>query len=72
VDFEAFNSLAVENIRIGSTGFAFIIKKKGESSNKPQFRGGVRKGAVSWYSEYDSTPLDDVAVLEKADDQGWR
>lgn len=36
VDFEAFNSI-VENIRIGSTGFAFIVNRNGEFQTKPVF-----------------------------------
>jgi two-component system, NtrC family, sensor kinase len=35
VDFDKFNSL-VENIRIGETGFAFILNKKGEFQTKPR------------------------------------
>lgn len=69
VDFEAFNSL-VENIRIGSTGFAFIINKKGEFQTKPRFEVESAKEPYLGILKYDSTPLDDVAVLEKADDQG--
>ena len=37
IDFAAFNNL-VENIRIGKTGFAFILNKKGDLQTKP-FRG---------------------------------
>lgn len=36
IDFKAFNSL-VENLRIGKTGFAFIINKQGEFQTKPLF-----------------------------------
>lgn len=36
IDFEAFNAL-VENIRIGRTGFAFIINRKGEFQTNPHF-----------------------------------
>ena len=36
IDFEAFNAL-VENIRIGTTGFAFIINRDGEFQTKPRF-----------------------------------
>ncbi len=36
IDFEAFNAL-VENIRIGQTGFAFIINRKGEFQTNPRF-----------------------------------
>ncbi len=69
VDFEAFNSL-VENIRIGSTGFAFILNKKGEFQTKPRFEVEAAKEPYLDFLKYDSTPLDDVVVLEKADDAG--
>jgi two-component system, NtrC family, sensor kinase len=69
VDFEAFNSL-VENIRIGSTGFAFILNKKGEFQTKPRFEVEAAKEPYVDFLKYDSTPLDDVVVLEKADDAG--
>jgi two-component system, NtrC family, sensor kinase len=37
IDFGSFNSL-VENLRIGQTGFAFIINKNGEFQTKPVAR----------------------------------
>jgi len=36
INFEAFNSL-VENLRIGKTGFAFILNKEGKSQTKPHY-----------------------------------
>ncbi len=69
VDFEAFNSL-VENIRIGATGFAFILNKKGEFQTKPRFEVESAKEPYLGFLKYDSTPLDEVAVLEKANDEG--
>ena len=36
INFEAFNSLA-ENLRIGATGSAFILNKKGEFQTKPHY-----------------------------------
>jgi two-component system NtrC family sensor kinase len=69
VDFEQFNSL-VENIRIGSTGFAFIVNKKGEFQTKPRFEVQPSKEPYVDFLKYDSTPLDEVAVLEKANDKG--
>ena len=42
VDFEAFNSI-VENIRIGSTGFAFIVSQNGEFQTKPVFSAKASK-----------------------------
>jgi two-component system, NtrC family, sensor kinase len=69
VDFEQFNSL-VQNIRIGSTGFAFILNKKGEFQTKPRFEVEPSKEPYVDFLKYDSTPLDEVAVSEKADDKG--
>lgn len=69
VDFEAFNSL-VEHIRIGSTGFAFIINKKGEFQTKPRHEVETAKAPYldSW--KFEGIPLEDVAVLEKVSDAG--
>jgi len=36
INFEAFNSL-VENLRIGKTGFAFILNREGEFQTKPHY-----------------------------------
>ena len=36
IDFNAFNML-VENLRVGKTGFAFILNKDGEFQTKPSF-----------------------------------
>jgi two-component system NtrC family sensor kinase len=36
IDFEAFNAL-VENLRIGTTGFAFIINREGHFQTNPRF-----------------------------------
>jgi two-component system NtrC family sensor kinase len=42
IDFEAFNAL-VENIRIGHTGFAFIINRKGEFQTSPRFEVALNR-----------------------------
>ena len=42
ISFGAFNSL-VENLRIGETGFAFILNSKGEFQTKPVFEVGHEK-----------------------------
>jgi two-component system NtrC family sensor kinase len=42
IDFEAFNAL-VENIRIGHTGFAFIINRKGEFQTNPHFEVALNR-----------------------------
>ncbi len=42
IDFEAFNAL-VENIRIGHTGFAFIINRSGQFQTNPRFEVGLNR-----------------------------
>jgi two-component system NtrC family sensor kinase len=42
IDFEAFNAL-VENLRIGSTGFAFIINRQGEFQTDPHFEVALNR-----------------------------
>jgi len=42
IDFEAFNAL-VENLRIGSTGFAFIINLKGDFQTNPHFEVALNR-----------------------------
>ncbi len=65
VDFEAFNSI-VENIRLGDTGFAFIINRSGEFQTRsvfgsisskriyldPPAHGQVSGSAVALVSDY--------------------
>jgi two-component system NtrC family sensor kinase len=69
VDFDAFNSL-VENIRVGSTGFAFILNKKGEFQTKP--RSGITAPGEPYLSMFTSpgASTDDVTVIEKANEAG--
>jgi len=69
VDFEAFNSL-VEHIRIGSTGFVFIINKKGEFQTKPRYEVETAKEPYLDSLKFESLPLEEVAVLEKVSDAG--
>jgi two-component system NtrC family sensor kinase len=42
IDFEAFNAL-VENLRIGTTGFAFIINRQGEYQTNPHFEVALNR-----------------------------
>ncbi|MBW2619601.1 MAG: two-component sensor histidine kinase, partial [Deltaproteobacteria bacterium] len=43
IDFEAFNAL-VENIRIGQTGFAFILNRSGDFQTKPSYAVNLDQG----------------------------
>ena len=42
IDFESFNAL-VKNLRIGSTGFAFIINRDGEFQTDPHFEVALNR-----------------------------
>jgi two-component system NtrC family sensor kinase len=42
IDFEAFNAL-VENLRIGSTGFAFIFNQSGDFQTSPRFEVALNR-----------------------------
>ena len=46
IDFEAFNAL-VEGIRIGDTGFAFIINREGKFQTSPQFEVSLNHAPYS-------------------------
>ncbi|MGD8561932.1 MAG: ATP-binding protein [Desulfarculaceae bacterium] len=42
IDFEHFNAL-VENIRVGETGFAFILNREGKFQTKPPYEVAVQR-----------------------------
>lgn len=74
VDFEAFNAM-VENIRIGSTGFAFILNHKGEFQTKPRFEVMPSKEIyLHFLKRRQANPKeassDDVFSVEEGDEKG--
>jgi len=70
ISFVAFNSL-VENLRIGKTGFAFILNSKGEFQSKPGFEV-VHEKSYSFYESIKSgrKTKDGIFFSEMADDSG--
>ena len=71
INFDAFNSLA-ENLRIGKTGFAFILNRQGEFQTKPHYdmlpskksyQDFLKAGKKSKYETYIGT-LDDNSKRE--------
>jgi len=69
IDFVAFNSL-VENIRIGETGFAFILNKEGKFQTKPLLDiVTTRKPYIDFLNEGDTTK-DVIHVVEQTDESG--
>jgi len=71
IDFAAFNSL-VENLRIGKTGFAFIVNQQGAFQTKPRFDAIPDRTAFKYFAD-DGTPGADVIhIVERSDSAGNR
>jgi len=69
VDFVAFNNL-VENIRIGETGFAFILNRKGEFQTKPLFDLIPNKEPYTDFLRDSKKFKGGVRIIERDDDSG--
>jgi len=69
IDFVAFNDL-VQNIRIGETGFAFILNKKGEFQTKTLLDVLPTKGPCADFVETGNKNQDRICIMEKADESG--
>jgi len=69
VDFVAFNDL-VENIRIGETGFAFILNRKGEFQTKPLFDLIPNKEPYTDFLKAGNEFQDGVRIIERDNDSG--
>jgi two-component system NtrC family sensor kinase len=69
IDFMAFNRL-VENIRIGETGFAFILNKNGEFQTQPIYDFAPQKGCYGAYFDCSLPHGEGVNIEERKDDEG--
>jgi two-component system NtrC family sensor kinase len=69
VDFVAFNAL-VEKIRMGQTGFAFILNREGELQTKPYLDIVSDNSVFLNLLKGDRKPGDRVRVMEMADASG--
>jgi two-component system NtrC family sensor kinase len=63
IDFMAFNDL-VENIRIGETGFAFIVNRGGEFQTKPLYDIEPKETPYSDFLR--NKRIDEIQVVEKS------
>ncbi len=63
IDFMSFNDL-VENIRIGQTGFAFILNRKGEFQTKPLHNIEPTESPYSDFLKIKN--MDEIQVTEKS------
>ncbi len=64
IDFVAFNNL-VENIRIGETGFAFIVNQKNEFQTKPRIDISSEKTAYQYLLDTPHPSLKDVFITQQ-------
>jgi len=69
IDFVAFNSL-VQNIRIGETGFAYILNREGELQTKPFFDITPRKKPYRDFLKIKEDDPQKVHMIEKKDESG--
>jgi two-component system NtrC family sensor kinase len=65
VDFAAFNTL-VENLRIGKTGFAFILNRSGELQTKPYFDFVPEKGLYGYFLDFENKYPGQVQIVERS------
>ena len=71
IDFEAFSNL-VDRIRIGATGFAFILNRDGELQTKTQFENLPRKGPYRDFLGIHQDEGERVHIVDKADTTGQK
>jgi two-component system, NtrC family, sensor kinase len=69
IDFVAFNNF-VTNIRIGETGFAYILNREGKFQTKPFFDVTPRKEPYRVFLEIKEDDPQKVHIVEKKDDSG--
>jgi two-component system NtrC family sensor kinase len=71
IDFVAFNRL-VSNIRIGETGFAFILNRTGEFQTQPIFSITPGKGCYGQLFDCSQKQVEPVSISERLDESGKR
>jgi len=69
IDFVAFNNL-VENIRIGETGFAYILNSEGELQTKTLIKEIPPVGPCTDSAESGEDFEDKIEIIERADEFG--
>jgi two-component system NtrC family sensor kinase len=69
IDFVAFNDF-VKNIRIGETGFAYILNRKGKFQTKPFFDIAQKNEPYRDFLKIKEDDPQKVHIVEKKDDSG--
>ena len=69
IDFGAFNTL-VENIRVGETGFAFIVNREGKFQTKPPM--DIVPSERLYMDLLEGMAGDEIHIVERVDDTGHK
>ncbi|MDY7038665.1 MAG: ATP-binding protein, partial [Thermodesulfobacteriota bacterium] len=69
IDFVAFNNL-VQEIRVGETGFAFILNKEGQFQTKPLREIRPDRAPYTEFLGYDEKAREKIHIVERKDDSG--
>jgi len=69
IDFVAFNNL-VEEIRVGETGFAFILNKRGEFQTKPLQEIKLDSEPYTEFLGYGEKSKEKIHIIERRDASG--
>jgi two-component system NtrC family sensor kinase len=69
IDFVAFNNL-VQEIRVGETGFAFILNNEGQFQTKPLREIRPDRAPYTEFLGYDEKARDKIHIVERKDDSG--
>ena len=69
IDFKSFNTV-VENLRVGKSGFAFILNRKGELQTQTHSGFNFNKVDLEHLTKATSRVKDNVRYLEKKDTDG--
>ena len=69
IDFAAFNNL-VENIRVGETGFAFILNREGKFQTQPPF--DIVPAKRLYMDFLTGENKEEIQIIEKEDDTGHK
>ena len=69
IDFVAFNNL-VEEIRVGETGFAFILNKKGQFQTKPHQEIKLDSEPYTEFLSYGEKAREEIHIIERRDGSG--
>lgn len=69
IDFQYFNNL-VENLRVGETGYAFILNRDGQFQTRPAVEKSSSQESYDFFIESINDREKPVKIIERADDTG--